>query len=140
MSLPKGFQWLGSSGRVGFTAADIVAARAMLGVWAHTPGVSSPLSDYPGLLDTTALWTTRDGVMMHAFDVWWNGSGKTPALPDDVSDGWGTVIGPLDDQHLNALKAWSASQVPTGCPSGQWLNPLTGKCEAIPQLPPGFQF
>lgn len=97
-------QWLG------ITLFDVGHARALLTAWTNAQGNPKPVPSY-GLLFPSLAWTQQDGIVLHAFAVWWNGAGYSPKLPVGQSVG-GVLQAELTDAHLAALDKWAAGAVP----------------------------
>lgn len=85
----------------------VSANKAVLIAWSKISG-STPLTDYgANPQDLVPSWTMRDGIMLHAFSVWWNLSGYTPKVAIGTGSPAQVV---LDQEHANALAAWSGAQ------------------------------
>ncbi len=104
MSSPR-IRWVkGPPGLGDLSSAQMVKAKADLMIWGQSAGVSPPLTDYGlNLTDVLAAssWTQRDGIMLHAFAHWWNGSGKTPVLNEGTGN---PVQAALTQAHYDALE------------------------------------
>lgn len=93
---------------LGVTLLDIGHARAALTAWTNAPGNPKPLPSY-GLTFPSLSWTQEDGILLHTFAVWWNGSGYTPQVPLGKGS---PAQAELTDAHLSALDKWAAGAVP----------------------------
>lgn len=100
------------SGALGQAVTDqfsIGQAKAALFAWNQSAQI---LSDYGmSLQDVNPNWTPRDGIILHAFSVWWNPSHPSQQLP--LGSG-GVASAELTAAHLAALQQYMASQVPSG--------------------------
>lgn len=114
----------------------IATAKATLLAWAQTAGVSPPLTNYGGdPSDLSPMWTMRDGIMLHSFSIWWNGSGYKP----QQTTGTGSPAqAALDQEHANALASWAGQQAGgTKIPTSQPPIPTPPGGLPIP-APPGW--
>lgn len=108
---------------------SIGQAKAALFAWSKSPGVSPPLSNYgTSLEDVNPNWTARDGIMLHAFSVWWNGDhpNKLPLGSGDVASA------ELTAAHVAALQQFGQSQIPPGFipPPTSVPTPAQGQAQA----------
>lgn len=91
---------------------SIGQAKAALFAWSKSPGVVSPLSNYgTSLEDVNPNWTQRDGIMLHAFSVWWNADHPQQQIPLGIGN---IASAALTVQHMAALKTFGAAQIPPG--------------------------
>jgi len=102
------------SGALGQTVTDplsIGQAKAALFAWSKSPGVSPPLSNYgTSLEDVNQNWTSRDGIMLHGFSVWWNATHS-----NQLPLGTGSIASAeLTAAHVVALQTFGAAQIPSG--------------------------
>ena len=124
-------QWLG------ITLVDIGHARAVLTAWTNAPGNPKPLPSY-GLNFLSPTWTQDDGILLHAFATWWNGSGY-----GNIALGQGSPLqAELTDAHLSALDKWFAGAVPlppaVDVPAGKTLLVLWGKTDGQGLVPADY--
>lgn len=102
-------EWINETGALGLDVLGI-QTRALLVLWGQMSG-SSPLQSYGPPQDVLPEWTTRDGIMLHSFSVWWNANHASK-----VAEGAGNIAVVAPDQaHLVALTQWAAeagAQVP----------------------------
>ncbi len=125
-------QWLG------ITLVDVGHARAVLTAWTNAPGNPKPVPSY-GFTFPSLDWTQQDGVVLHAFAVWWNGAGYVPK----IAEGAGAPLqAALTDAHLAALDKWAAGAVPlppvVDVPASKALLVLWGKTDGAGLVPADY--
>lgn len=137
-------KWIGAVGitleqmpePIGYYKTILIAWSKSIEAKSMVPKI--PFDDYgTNPIDQTSDWKcSRDGRMLTAFSAWWGPKhpGKlTTAASDKVPGCEGMLTTLLSAEHRAALKEWSTgASFPLPCPTGQYWNSNTNKCEVVP--------
>lgn len=135
----KKFTWLGAPPLGHLGAMDVIAtaqAKGLLASWNGSDGGNCITGYGLQTSDTNPnSWGDRDGWVLACFVKWWNGSGKTPKLPEQGTKN-GVVWADLTQQHLSTLQQWGLEK---GVINAGQIPPIPGTPQPPLPVPPGLE-